>query len=213
MWPRLDHARPLNGFGIDEPRAADVEDGRFTVFGKGGWKHILPPEAPTRKLPQDYVALLPTADQAMTPRVLRSAPPQFQGVLSAILRGLDKNVYLFSDTQCYDRSLERQYPTGGAWGRVRNRIAEEERVDAALMGRDGKMYLFRGDQFISYTPTVGAPTTIPGFCGCDSGLDCRSMGRSYEHTPRLRAEGRVVSVGCSRGRWLVPLRPLLWDRL
>ena len=144
-----DHYRELDRLGIDQARAADVEEGRLTVFGTDRWRHILPPEAPTQ------------ADQPALPRVLRTAPQSFQGKLSAILRGLDKNVYLFSDGQCYDRSLERQYPTGTSWGRVHNRIAEDQRVDGALLGRDGKFYLFRGDQFVSYTPSLDAPTRIP----------------------------------------------------
>jgi hypothetical protein len=162
----FDHARQLDGLVLDGARAADVEDGRLTVFGKNGWRHILPVEAHTPgtspdKLPAGYVHLLPEPEEAAVPRALRTAPPAFQGKLSAILRGLDRNVYLFGDTQCYDQALERSYPTGSAWGVVQNRIAEDERVDSALMGRDGKLYLFRGDQFISYTPTFDAPTKIP----------------------------------------------------
>jgi len=157
-----DHFRKLDGLGIDEPRAADVEEGRLTVFGKDGWRHILPPEARTQgERAPDYVRLLPEPAQAVVPRVLRMVPPQFQGKLSAILRGLDNNVYLFSETQCYDHSLQRKYPTGAAWGHVQNHIAEDERVDCALMGRDGKLYLFRGDQFVSYTPTKEAPAMLP----------------------------------------------------
>ena len=145
----VDHCRELDGLGVDEPRAADVEEGRLTVFGKGGWRQILPPESATR------------ADQPVLPRALRTAPQAFQGRLSAILRGLDKNVYLFSDGQCYDESLQRQYPTSAAWGHVRNTIAEDERLDSTLMGRDGKLYLFRDDQFVSYTPTPQAPAQLP----------------------------------------------------
>lgn len=161
-----DHVRELDGLGIDGARGADVEEGRLTVFAQGGWRHILPPEQHANvsaHRPPDYVPLLPGAPEQAAPRVLRTAPPSFQGKLSAILRGLDRNVYLFSDTQCYDKSLDRQYPIGASWGLVRNRIVEEERVDCALMGRDGKLYLFRGDQFISYTPTPEAPTNIPEF--------------------------------------------------
>ena len=162
----FDHARPLDALALDGARAADVEDGRLTVFNKNGWRHILPVEAHAPgtspdKLPADYAHLLPEPDQAAIPRALRTAPQAFQGKLPAILRGLDRNVYLFGDTQCYDQAFERSYPTGSAWGLVQNRIAEDERVDSALMGRDGKLYLFRGDQFISYTPTFDALTKIP----------------------------------------------------
>ena len=145
----VDYSRELQGFAAEDLRAADVEEGRLTVCGKAGWQHILPPEAPVR------------ADQPVMPRALRTVPPQFQQNLSAILRGLDNNVYLFRDGLCYDKSLERQYPTGGAWGQVHNSIAEDEHVDSALMGRDGKLYLFRGDQFVSYTPKTETPTVLP----------------------------------------------------
>jgi hypothetical protein len=40
--------RRLDGVGIDGPRAADVEEGRLTVCGSGGWRHIRPPEAHVR---------------------------------------------------------------------------------------------------------------------------------------------------------------------
>ncbi len=145
------HCRQLDGFGVEQPHAADVEEGRLTILGKSGWRHILPPEANTH------------AEQPGFPRALRTVPPAFQENLSAILRGVDGNVYLFNEGQCYDKSLERQYPAGAVWGRVRNLIAEDERVDSALMGRDGKLYLFRGDQFVSYTPAPETPTKIPDF--------------------------------------------------
>jgi hypothetical protein len=138
------HVRPLDGLGVEAPRAADIEDGRLTIRGKDGWRHISLPEARIR-----------FAEPGM-PRILRDAPAMFQEKTSAILRGLDGTSYLFSEQQCYDVALERQYPIGAAWGRVRNRIADDERVDCALMGRDGKLYLFRDDEFVSYTVTGGA---------------------------------------------------------
>ena len=175
-----DHFRVLDSFGVDDPHAADVEEGRLTVYGKDGWRHILPPEGhatlPANR-PPGYVRLLPEAEQAVVPRVLRTVPPQFQGKLSAILRGIDKNVYLFSDTQCYDRSLERQYPAGASWGIVRNRIVDEERIDSALVGRDGKLYLFRGDQFVSYTPTPETPAIFPDFVDSNPAVSCCTLGR------------------------------------
>ena len=120
------HYRELDGLGVDEPRAADVEEGRLTVFGKDGWRHILPPERKPGR--PSGLATGPS-----------HGPSGVSGKLSAILRGLDNNVYLFGDQQCYDLSLERQYPTGASWGHVQNRIAEDELVDCALMGRDGKL--------------------------------------------------------------------------
>jgi hypothetical protein len=143
------HCRPLGGFGVEAAHAADVEEGRLTILGRTGWLHIHPPEA---NVP---------VEEAGFPRVIRTVPPAFQEQVTAILRGVDGNVYLFNEGQCYDKSLERQYPAGAVWGRVRNLIAEDSRVDSALMGRDGKLYLFRGDQFVSYTPAPETPTVIP----------------------------------------------------
>src|SRR3712207_4225717 len=39
---------------------------------------------------------------------------------------------------------------------VRNLITQENHVDAAFVGLDGKTYLFCGDQFVSYLPGAAA---------------------------------------------------------
>jgi hypothetical protein len=37
------------------------------------------------------------------------------------------------------------------WGKVRNHIQQDARVDAALMAKDGRLFLFRGDQYFLYS--------------------------------------------------------------
>jgi hypothetical protein len=39
------------------------------------------------------------------------------------------------------------------WGRAKNNIYLNNTIDAAFVGRDGKTYLFSGDQFVSYSGT------------------------------------------------------------
>ena len=46
-------------------------------------------------------------------------------------------------------------------GQRRNRIADEERVDCSLMGQDGRIYLFRGDQFSQLYADAGSSASIP----------------------------------------------------
>jgi hypothetical protein len=73
--------------------------------------------------------------------------------------GADGNTYLFAGTECFNTQLGRAYPLTQEWGRPRNTIYEQGRVDAAFVGRDGRTYLFSDDQFVVY-PDTG--TTIDG---------------------------------------------------
>ena len=52
--------------------------------------------------------------------------------------------------RCYDTAVGRGYPLAEAWGRPRNTIDQDNAVDAAFAGRDGRTYLFRGDQYVVY---------------------------------------------------------------
>ena len=93
------------------------------------------------------------------PRTLRTVPAKFQTGLSSVLMGADGNTYLFAGTECFNTQLGRAYPLTQEWGRPRNTIYEQGRVDAAFVGRDGRTYLFSDDQFVVY-PDTG--TTIDG---------------------------------------------------
>ncbi|WP_439657618.1 hemopexin repeat-containing protein [Lentzea sp. HUAS TT2] len=82
------------------------------------------------------------------PRTLRAVPPEFQSGVDSVLMGTDGNVYVFKGSSCFDTQLDRAYPLAAEWGRPRNAIHENSRVDAAFAGRDGKTYLFSDDQFV-----------------------------------------------------------------
>lgn len=84
------------------------------------------------------------------PAVLRDVPEHFKTGLNAVLNGTDQNTYLFKDEEVYNVSLNRSYPLFEEWGRVKNNIYIDDTVDAALLGRDGKTYLFSGDQYVQY---------------------------------------------------------------
>ncbi|MFL6118537.1 hemopexin repeat-containing protein, partial [Actinophytocola sp.] len=93
------------------------------------------------------------------PRTLRTVPVEYRTGLDSVLMGVDGNTYLFAGAQCFNTQLGRAYPLTQEWGRPRNTIYEQGRVDAAFVGRDGKTYLFSDDQFVVY-PATG--TTIEG---------------------------------------------------
>ena len=67
-----------------------------------------------------------------------------------MLRGTDNNTYLFSGTQCYNTLLDLTYETGEEWGKPYSNIEANETIDAAFVGRDGKTYVFSGNQYFVY---------------------------------------------------------------
>jgi hypothetical protein len=93
------------------------------------------------------------------PRTLRTVPEEFRTGLDSVLTGADGNTYLFKGATCFNTQLGRGYPLAEEWGRPRNVIYEQGRVDAAFTGRDGRTYLFSDDQFVVYKD---AGTTIDG---------------------------------------------------
>lgn len=86
-----------------------------------------------------------------TPNILDAVPDSFdKNGVSAVLRGVDNNTYLFKGTQCHNTLLNLTFETGEEWGRPRNNIEINETIDAAFVGRDGKTYVFSGDQYFVY---------------------------------------------------------------
>lgn len=84
------------------------------------------------------------------PAGLRSVPDNFQTGLNAVLKGIDHTTYLFKGSDCFNVSLNQAYPLAEEWGRVKNNIEINDSIDAAFVGRDGKTYLFSGDQYVVY---------------------------------------------------------------
>ncbi|NVB43322.1 hypothetical protein G6O69_36190 [Pseudenhygromyxa sp. WMMC2535] len=133
-------------------RAAAIDEGRLLARGAEGWIHLQMPEASGGLSP------------AAVPGFMRGAPEAFRSPEAALL-GRDANVYLFANGQCWDRSLERSYPISEGWARVDCAIAEDERVDAALRDREGRLWLFRGGEYLTFTPPAlndeGSSMTLP----------------------------------------------------
>ena len=112
-----------------------------------------------------------TADEGY-PRTLAAV---FQGLPDPFVHGIDAGltdengtIHLFHDQNCAtgkDGKWE-SHPTRERWGRVKNTLQETGRVDAALSGLDGKIYIFSGDQYVRYSGSdlsridEGYPRTI-----------------------------------------------------
>ncbi|NUT41666.1 MAG: hypothetical protein HOV86_16940 [Thermoactinospora sp.] len=131
---------------------AFVEDGTLLAEDAGGWRHHAAVEA---------ARSIVSAPQEVTPRLLRAVPEDFRGGLDAVLHGADGTAYLFKGPRCLNARLNKAYPLAEEWGRPRNTIYQDNTVDAAFVGRDGRTYLFSGDQFVSYAAD-GPGLTIDG---------------------------------------------------
>ncbi|RIK36816.1 MAG: hypothetical protein DCC55_26150, partial [Chloroflexi bacterium] len=99
---------------------------------------------------------------AVYPALLRTVPDKFRRGLNAVLKGVDKNTYLFKGGDCFNVLLNKEYPLAEEWGRARNNIYLNNTVDAAFVGRDKKTYLFSGDQFVVYSGNVYVGAEIDG---------------------------------------------------
>ncbi|WP_232664458.1 hemopexin repeat-containing protein [Pseudonocardia sp. TRM90224] len=137
----------LGGGGVG---CAFIEDGAVLVEDSGGWKHYSSLEGTT------------VERTAVRPRTLRRVPEAFRTGLDAVLRGADDNTYLFKGELCFDVGLGRQFPLAQDWGRPRNTVRNDEHVDAAFVGRDGRTYVFSGDQFVVYTGNRVVDAQIDG---------------------------------------------------
>ena len=65
-----------------------------------------------------------------------------------------ENTYLFKGPRYFDILLNKEFENAEQWGNVRNNIQVNETVDAAFVGRDGKTYVFSGDQYFQYKTRV-----------------------------------------------------------
>ncbi|HEY3006258.1 MAG TPA: hemopexin repeat-containing protein, partial [Kribbellaceae bacterium] len=139
--------RRYDDLGLTEVKGAFTEDGAVLVEGADGW---------TRRSALEGRSVTATPYR---PRTLRTVPERFRTGLDAVLSGVDGNTYLFKGASCFNVQLNREYPLVEEWGRPRNAIYHNNRVDAAFVGRDSKTYLFSDDQYVVY-PDAG--TTIDG---------------------------------------------------
>ncbi|WP_214318508.1 hemopexin repeat-containing protein [Nonomuraea sediminis] len=127
------HAR----YDVEPMSCAFLEDGTLMIERSDGWVR-------SSSIEGDIVSAEP-----YRPRTLRKVPEDFRASLSGVLKGADGNTYLFKGTACYNVDQARAYPLAEEWGRQRNTIYQDNTVDAAFVGKDGKTYLFSGDQFFA----------------------------------------------------------------
>ena len=132
---------------LTEPLGSALLDGgSLFLASQGVWRKVGDPDGAAEVL------------EERMPPILREVSESFRLGVDAVLPGADGITHVFKDGQCWNGLLKRSYPLNEEWGRVRNTIALEKRVDAAFTGRDGRVYLFRGDQFVRY---AAAGAVIP----------------------------------------------------
>ena len=116
--------------------------------GRGRWRRFTALEA-------DVVEKTP-----VRPRTLRAVPESFRTGLDAVLDGVDGNTYLFKGRSCYDVRLGREFPTARGLGPpAQHRRRRQAASTPHSSGRDGKTYVFSGDQFVVLRR--GPPTPAP----------------------------------------------------
>ncbi len=133
--------------------AATMENGIPYFHDGNAWHRVTHPEvqAPGVVLADDL------------PPSLRRVPEEFQHGVNAILHGTNKAMFVFKGTECYDDSTQISYPIAESWGKINNLIQNENQIDAGLIGRDDKLYLFAGNQVVTYSPQEDTPEIIPDF--------------------------------------------------
>lgn len=141
-----------SNFLIATPKSAFLDEGKVYIGSDLDWAAQNNLEAYT---------FHQTSNQE--PVALRKVDNSFKTGLDAVLKARDRNTYLFKGSECYNTSLDKCYPIREEWGKVKNHIFEESKIDAAFMGRDGKVYLFYKDQYVSYTPEDTPDSPIPEF--------------------------------------------------
>ncbi|HND56363.1 MAG TPA: hypothetical protein PLV92_28290, partial [Pirellulaceae bacterium] len=104
-----------------------------------------------------------TTDDDATPISLRDVPLRFRSGIDAVLRGVDKNTYVFRGEECLNVDLGKIYPIAEEWGRLDNPVIERDSIDAVLHGRDGRIYVFSDDRFMSYRLDPQRPSVIPDY--------------------------------------------------
>lgn len=163
-----DWYREIDGLVGGGLRAAAHDEGRLIAYASEGWRHLRMPEGPAATRP------------AALPRFLRGAPEAFRQP-EAVLLGHDDNAYLFANGRCWDRALERDYPIAQAWGRTGNAIAEDERVDAGLRSPEGRLFVFRGGEYLQFSPDAlkpgaGTSWTLPSVADGPAGSIAERFG-------------------------------------
>lgn len=139
------------GYNYEKITLASMYDGGILTIDNGKWKH------------QSSMEDIPAVTRDITPRFLNGVPTEYRSGLSAVLQGTNNNTYLFKGNNYYDHQLKRTFAISDSWGKVRNNIYDDQTIDTAFSGRDGKTYVFSGDQYFTYEGSnlIGQSTTEP----------------------------------------------------
>lgn len=82
--------------------------------------------------------------------VSEASAPAYLSRIDAALNGADGKVYLFNGSTFISTDNGQPVDVNSKWGKVLNNIELNNTVDAALV-KDGKTYLFSGDQYFRYS--------------------------------------------------------------
>ena len=97
----------------------------------------------------DY-RLLGTGDLSTLPGL--ALPAAFLGGIDAAWRDSDGTTYVTAgDSYVSTAAPGAVRRIADTWGVVRNRLQQEQRIDAALQDDRGRVFLFRGDQYLRYS--------------------------------------------------------------
>ncbi len=136
--------------------------------------------------------------------VFAALPEAFSHGLDAGLNFADGTINLFRDQShaVGKNGVWDVRPIRERWGRVRNTLQANGLVDASLVGLDGKLYLFSGDQYIRYSGAdlsridEGYPHTISADwggmtrVGAALALDGKTYVFAEDHNTYVRYSGR-----------------------
>ena len=86
-----------------------------------------------------------------------SLPPAFRASIDACFQGRDDKIHVFSGDRWLsagaDAAVSAEQPIASKWGRVRNNLANANRIDAAYAGPSAA-YLFAGNQVFRYSDSI-----------------------------------------------------------
>lgn len=174
---------------IGRPEGLKLPEGFFAAGQPVRVDALLPAPAPSRDRliisgakqalfsGEDY-RLISTGDLSqLAPALGFALPASFHGGIDAAWRDGDGITY-FAAGDSYISSAEPAAirRIADKWGKVRNHLQEQQRIDTALLDHRGRVFLFRGDQYLRYSDAQRAGSAT-GFA--DEGYP-KSIATAFE---------------------------------
>jgi hypothetical protein len=153
--------------GVDRVEALlDSGDGTIYLFAQGGyyWTYSGTTYAPLSEARKPLTELSPNL-AALT------------GVDAAFVRPDGTEWLIGHDAQGILATFVRQpggkrwAPRAQTWGKIKNNFTDPARVDSAFTDRDGRAYLFAGDQYIRYSRAADVGVDVGANVGGEVGGD------------------------------------------